>query len=44
MPILATFIVPHPPIIIQEIAKGEQLKIKKTIDAYREIAREIAAL
>ena len=44
MSILGSFIVPHPPLIIPEVGKGEQLKIQKTIDAYHEIAKEIARL
>lgn len=44
MPILAAYIVPHPPLIIPEIGRGEQLKIQKTIDAYEKIASEIAQL
>lgn len=44
MPMLGAFIVPHPPIILPEVGKGEEKKIQKTIDAYREAARRIAAL
>ncbi|NLJ30096.1 MAG: AmmeMemoRadiSam system protein A [Clostridiales bacterium] len=43
MPILGAFIVPHPPIILPEVGRGEERKIQKTIDAYREAARRIAA-
>ena len=44
MSLLGTFIVPHPPIIIPDVGKGQQVKIQKTIDAYREIAQRIAAM
>ena len=44
MAIAGAFIVPHPPIIFPEIGRGEERKIKKTIDAYRQISREAAAL
>lgn len=44
MGVLASFIVPHPPIILPEVGRGEERKIQKTADAYREIARRIAAL
>lgn len=44
MSIVAGFIVPHPPIIIPEIGKGEEFKIQKTIDAYRKVALKIAEL
>ncbi|NLK28687.1 MAG: AmmeMemoRadiSam system protein A [Clostridiales bacterium] len=42
--LLGSFIVPHPPLIIPEIGKGEEGKIQKTIDSYHEIAKKIAAL
>ncbi|MFA6704197.1 MAG: class III extradiol dioxygenase subunit B-like domain-containing protein, partial [Bacteroidales bacterium] len=35
---------PHPPIIIPKIGKGEERKIQKTIDACKEVANRIAAL
>ncbi len=44
MSVLASFIVPHPPIILPEVGRGEERKIRKTIDAYREVARRTAAL
>lgn len=42
--LLGTFIVPHPPLIIPEISKGEENKIQKTFDSYHEVAKKIAAL
>jgi len=42
MPLSMAFIVPHPPIILPEVGRGEEKKIKKTTDAYREIAARIA--
>jgi len=36
MPILAAFAVPHPPIIMPEVGRGEEKKIRATTDAYRE--------
>ncbi len=42
--IKAAFMVPHPPIIIPDIGKGEEKKIQKTIDAYHAVAREIGSL
>jgi AmmeMemoRadiSam system protein A/AmmeMemoRadiSam system protein B len=42
MPLSMAFIVPHPPIILPEVGRGEEKKIKKTIDAYHEIAARIA--
>ena len=44
MSILGAFAVPHPPIILPAVGHGEEKKIQKTIDAYREAMREAAAL
>lgn len=44
MSITGAFIVPHPPIILPEVGKGEERKIQKTIGAYREFARRTASL
>lgn len=44
MPILAAFAVPHPPIILPEIGRGEEAKISATINAFAEVARRFAAL
>lgn len=44
MPIVGAFIVPHPPIILPEVGHGEERKINKTAEAYREVARRVAAL
>jgi aromatic ring-opening dioxygenase LigB subunit len=44
MSLLGAFIVPHPPIIIPEIGKGQEKKVSATVNSYREAARRIAAL
>lgn len=44
MSISGAFIVPHPPIIMPQVGKGEEKKIQKTTDAYREAARMIRDL
>jgi len=44
MPLLGAFIVPHPPIIIPEVGKGEEHKINETAQSYLEVARRIAQL
>ena len=44
MSILASFIVPHPPLIIPNIGKGSEKQVSKTISAYKEIAKQIASL
>ena len=35
MGILGAFVVPHPPLIIPEVGKGQERGIQKTIDAYQ---------
>lgn len=44
MPLLGAFIVPHPPIILPEIGKGEEKNISDTFKSYHEVARQIAEL
>lgn len=44
MSITAGFMVPHPPLIIPQVGRGEEQKIQETIDAYRQVGREIASL
>ncbi|HIS41122.1 MAG TPA: AmmeMemoRadiSam system protein A [Candidatus Aphodovivens avistercoris] len=43
MPIVAAYAVPHPPLIVPAVGRGEERAIQATIDAYEEIARRIAA-
>lgn len=42
--IKGAFMVPHPPLIVPEIGRGEERKIQDTVDAYHETARRIALL
>ena len=42
MSILAAFMVPHPPMIVPQIGRGEEKSISDTIRAYDRIAEEIA--
>lgn len=42
MGIIAAYAVPHPPLIVPSVGRGEERAIQPTIDAYREIARRIA--
>ena len=35
MGITAAFMVPHPPLIVPDVGKGEERKIADTIEAYR---------
>lgn len=44
MSIVGAFMVPHPPIIVKEVGGGSERTAEKTIGAYKEIAKRIAAL
>src|SRR5574344_939624 len=44
MPIVGAFMVPHPPIIMSEIGRGEEKKIQTTINSYTTVAQKIAEL
>lgn len=44
MGILGAVMVPHPPLIIPDVGKGEERNIRQTIDAYQEAARRLAKL
>jgi AmmeMemoRadiSam system protein A len=44
MPIIGAFVLPHPPIILPGIGKGEEKRIRKTAEAFREAARRIRLL
>lgn len=44
MPIVGQFLMPHPPIIIPEVGRGEEKIAKKTINACTKIAKEIASI
>lgn len=44
MGISAGFMVPHPPLIIPDVGRGEEKKIQKTIDAYQKAAETIGCL
>lgn len=43
MGISAAVMVPHPPLIVPEIGRGEEKKIERTIEAYKKAAEKIAA-
>lgn len=43
MSIVAAYAVPHPPLIVPSVGRGEERGIQRTIDAYREVARRVAA-
>ena len=44
MSILGAVAVPHPPIILPEVGRGEEQKISATTEAYKEISRRIVEL
>ena len=44
MPILAAFMVPHPPMIVPAVGRGGEAQIRETTAAYEQAAEEIAAL
>lgn len=42
--ISAFYIMPHPPIVVPEVGKGQEKKIQKTYDACKQVASEIKAI
>ena len=44
MSLKGCFIVPHPPLIIPAVGNGQELMIRKTVDAYEKVGRDIAAI
>lgn len=42
MSVIAGYMVPHPPLIIPEIGRGNELQVEETIKAYERVADEIA--
>ena len=44
MPVLAAYMVPHPPMILPQIGKGNEKQIAATVRAYERVAEEIAQL
>ena len=44
MSVLASFMVPHPPLIVPEVGRGNEKQVAKTVSSYEKIAEEIASL
>ena len=44
MPIKAAFAVPHPPLIIPHVGRGQEAQIRETAQAYEFVANEVARL
>lgn len=42
--LLKVYLMPHPPIMVHEVGRGEEQKIKSTVDAAVEISKEIGEL
>ena len=42
MPVIEAYMVPHPPIAVPEVGRGEERKIQPTLDAFGRIADRIA--
>ena len=42
--ILASFMVPHPPLIVPGVGRGGEKQVQKTIDSYESVASEIKSL
>lgn len=44
MGILAGYVVPHPPLAVHEVGRGDEEAIRDTLDSYRKVAEDIAKL
>ena len=44
MPIVAAYMVPHPPMIVPQVGRGSEKQVTKTIRAYEAVAAEIAGI
>lgn len=44
MPLIAGYMVPHPPIAVPEIGRGEERAISATLDSFDRVAKDIAEL
>ncbi len=44
MSIVSAYMVPHPPIAVHEIGRGEEEKIRPTLESYDAVARHIASV
>ena len=44
MSVMASFMVPHPPLIVPDVGKGGEKQVLKTIASYERVADEIASL
>ena len=42
--IVAGFMVPHPPMIVPDVGRGSEEKVRKTIESYEAVAKRIAEI
>ena len=42
MSVVYAIAVPHPPLIVPEVGRGQERMIQNTIDGYREVSRRLA--
>lgn len=42
MPMIGAVIVPHPPLIIPTVDRGQERQVQATINAYRAAAKQVA--
>lgn len=43
MGVVAAYAVPHPPLIVPAVGRGEEARISNTIESYEEVSRRVAA-
>ncbi|MBO4863771.1 MAG: AmmeMemoRadiSam system protein A [Eubacterium sp.] len=44
MSIVASYMVPHPPLIVPEVGRGSEGQVRKTIESYKRVAEDIAKM
>ncbi len=44
MPVLAGYLVPHPPLLVPRVGRGQERAVSATADAYRAVAAELHSL
>ena len=44
MSVVGAFMVPHPPMIVPEVGRGSEERVRATINAYEKVAECIAEL
>ena len=44
MSIISGYMVPHPPLAVSEVGRGEEKAVQATLDSFDAVARDIAAM